>query len=258
MDEEKLKDLLKQVQAGEVSIDYALKLLRQLPYEQIGQVLFDHHRFLRKGVPEIIYGPGKTKEQLLHLAKKLVDKRAALLVTRLPREIGRFLEARLQGPKYDELSKCLSYCPNEVDNKKRDLKNGVLVVTAGTADLPVAHEACQCLRVIGIYYELIVDVGVAGVHRLLDCLDSIFKARVIIAVAGMEGALPSVIAGIAKAPVIAVPTSTGYGSNLGGLVPLFAMLNSCASGVGVVNIDNGVGAALLATSIIKSSSKTTC
>ena len=255
MDEKYLESLLRQLQAGEVSVEHALKVLKQLPYEQIGQVLFDHHRILRKGLPEIIYGPGKTREQLLDLTKRLVAKGIALLVTRLPSEIGKFLEAEVHGTKYNELSRCLSYCPNENSNEKKGLNEGVLVVTAGTADLPVAYEAAECLKVIDVYCEFLVDVGVAGIHRLLDRLDTLFKAKVIIAVAGMEGALPSVMAGIVKAPVIAVPTSVGYGVNMGGLAALFAMLNSCAPGIGVVNIDNGVGAALLAASIINCSNK---
>jgi len=151
--------------------------------------------------------------------------------------------------EYDEVSRCLFYCPERLEEGK--IEQGVLILTAGTSDLPVAKEAALCLKVMKVYHELVVDIGVAGIHRLFDCLDTIFDAGVIIVVAGMEGALPSVVAGIATAPVIAVPTSTGYGSNLDGLVPLFAMLNSCAPGIGVVNIDNGVGAALLAVSILK-------
>ncbi len=250
MDQDALKRLLKRLQKGEIGIDDAMEALSRLPYEGIDNILFDHHREVRKGLPEIVYGPGKSSEQLLELAKRFTQKGVPFLITRLDADKAEFLINKFPSLSYDSISRCLSYQPEESEGK--DLKHGVLIVTAGTADLPVAKEAKECLKISGISCQILSDVGVAGIHRMFDHLDMLRKARVIIAVAGMEGALPSVIAGIVRAPVIAVPTSTGYGANLGGIAPLLAMLNSCAPGIGVVNIDNGVGAALLAASIINS------
>ncbi len=250
MDQDALKRLLRRLQKGEIGIDDAMEALGRLPYEGIDNILFDHHREVRKGLPEIVYGPGKSSEQLLELAKRFTQKGVPFLITRLDADKAEFLINKFPSLRYDSISRCLSYQPEESEGK--DLKHGVLIVTAGTADLPVAKEAKECLKISGISCQILSDVGVAGIHRMFDHLDMLRKARVIIVVAGMEGALPSVIAGIVRAPVIAVPTSTGYGANLGGIAPLLAMLNSCAPGIGVVNIDNGVGAALLAASIINS------
>ncbi len=250
MDEKALEQLLREVQGGGISIGDAVKALKRIPYEGIGRVLFDHHRLLRKGLPEVIYGPGKDSGQLLSLARKFAIDKTPFIITRIKKEHADFIRQHVPGLDYDGLSRCLWYLAGRTEDKLMD--RGVLIVTAGTSDLAVAMEASHVLMVTGVYSEILADVGVAGIHRLLDHLDALFNARVIIAVAGMEGALPSVIAGIAAAPVIAIPTSTGYGANLGGITPLLSMLNSCAPGVGVVNIDNGVGAALLAASIIKS------
>ncbi len=253
MDEKTLALLLKKVKEGSVSITEALEAIKRLPFEEMDGILFDHHRLARKGLPEVVYGPGKSAEQLINMARKFVSRQRPLLATRVGEEKAANVLSKVNNLEYDRLSRCLSFCPVPIRHKVLD--HGVLIITAGTSDMPVALEAAQGLRVIGFYSEIIQDVGVAGIHRLLDHLDKLFDARVIIVVAGMEGALPSVIAGIAKAPVIAVPTSVGYGSNFNGLVPLLAMLNSCAPGIGVVNIDNGIGAAFLAASILNASAK---
>ncbi|NPA94357.1 MAG: nickel pincer cofactor biosynthesis protein LarB, partial [Thermodesulfobacteria bacterium] len=256
MDPKGLRALLSELQAGRLSVDQTMEALAGFPYEAIDDVLFDHHRLVRKGLPEIIYGPGKPLDKLISLARRLASRRMPFLITRLEPKSAKELCAKVEGLRYDEISHCCWFKQGgeETDTGATNgdaLKDGALIVTAGTADLSVAREAAICLELMGIYKEILSDVGVAGIHRLFDQLDKIVEPRVIIAIAGMEGALPSVIAGISRAPVIAVPTSTGYGSNFKGVVPLLAMLNSCAPGIGVVNIDNGVGAALLAASIIR-------
>ncbi len=253
MDEKTLESLLRRVKEGSVSVSEALDAIRRLPFEDMDGILFDHHRLARKGLPEVVYGPGKDAEQLINMAKRFVSRQRPFLATRVSEEKAACVMRKVNDLEYDRLSRCLSFCP--VPIRRKALDQGVLIITAGTSDMPVALEAAQGLRVIGFYSEIVQDVGVAGIHRLLDHLYKLFDARVIIVVAGMEGALPSVIAGIAKAPVIGVPTSVGYGSNFNGLVPLLAMLNSCAPGIGVVNIDNGIGAAFLAASILNAAKK---
>ncbi len=256
MDSKGLKELLKGVKSGQVEINDALDILARLPYEAIDDILFDHHRMVRKGLPEIVYGPGKSVSQLVSLSRRLVSRQSPFLITRLDSDVAEALCKEVPELNYDPVSRCcwLAGTLGEEEGKKRpdSLSKGTLIITAGAADLPVAMEARLCLQLMGIYNEILSDVGVAGIHRLFDNLSKILEPRVIIVMAGMEGALPSVVAGIAKAPVIAVPTSTGYGSNFNGVVPLLAMLNSCAPGIGVVNIDNGIGAALFAASIIQS------
>jgi NCAIR mutase (PurE)-related protein len=220
-----------------MSNESALDALRHLPYEDIGFAKIDHHRGLRDALPEVIFGEGKTPEQIAAIGARLVEKSGRLLVTRLDRLGFRALQQAVPDIEYHDLARVAI-----VDRDPRPLAPGVLVLCAGTADLPVAQEAMLTARLMGNEAVLNSDVGVAGIHRLFDKLDQIRDANVLVVVAGMEGALPSVVAGLVEAPVIAVPTSVGYGASFGGLAPLLAMLNSCAAGVSVVNIDNGFGA----------------
>lgn len=243
----KLRSLLEKVQAGDTSIDEALWDLRCLPYEDLGFAKVDHHRSLRIGYPEVIFCQGKTVEQVRMIMENLVRHNPVVLATRATPEMYRETVKAIPEVKYYELGRIIEY-------KKESLpkKGTVLVVSAGTADLPVAEEAAITADALGHNVDKLYDVGVAGIHRLLDNYEALHKAQVIIVVAGMEGALASVIAGMVEAPVIGVPTSVGYGASFQGLAPLLTMLNSCASGIGVVNIDNGFGAAALASAIIKS------
>lgn len=243
MDEKNIRELLKQVSQQETSIDDALEKLRQLPYENLGDfATLDHHRALRTGFPEVIFAQGKTPEQIVAIFKRLAERNERVLATRLIPEIYETIK--------DQLSEAVYHPPARVlylDRSDPTLrKAGVLVLTAGTADIPVAEEAALTAELTGSAVQRIFDVGVAGLHRLLSRLDALQQAHVIVAVAGMEGALPSVVAGLVAVPVIAVPTSVGYGAGFQGLTPLLAMLNSCANGISVVNIDNGFGAGYLA------------
>jgi hypothetical protein len=237
--------MLSGVRSGEISIEEAVSQLSTLPYEDLGFAKPDHHRALRTGFPEIILGEGKTAEQVLSIASKLAAHAHRLLVTRV--DPGCFAQIKDQLPEavYHPLARAitinrLSHLPS---------RPGVMVVSGGTSDLPVAEEAVVTAELMGNVVDRAYDVGVAGIHRLLDHLPRLRRARVVVAVAGMEGALPSVIGGLVASPVIAVPTSQGYGASFGGLAPLLAMLNSCAAGVSVVNIDNGFGAGYMAALI---------
>ncbi|MGE3986048.1 MAG: nickel pincer cofactor biosynthesis protein LarB [Dehalococcoidia bacterium] len=235
--DEQLRALLESVAGGSLSVEAALDDLRHLPYEDIGFAKVDHHRALRDAMPEVILGEGKTPEQVAAIGASLVARSGRLLVTRIGREAFRALQAAVPDAEYDELARVAT-----VERTPRPLLPGVAVLCAGTADLPVAHEAMITARMAGSEPVLASDVGVAGIHRLFDQLSLIRSANVLVVVAGMEGALPSVVSGLVSVPVIAVPTSVGYGASFGGLAPLLAMLNSCAAGVSVVNIDNGFGA----------------
>lgn len=241
---ERLKQLLERVAGGSVSVDDALAALRHLPYEDLEFAKIDHHRGIRDALPEVVLAQGKTPEQIAAIGEKLVQHSGRLLVTRLDRDGFRALQASVVDAEYDELARVAV-----VDRQPPALLPGVSVVCAGTSDLPVAREAAITARLMGSEAPVISDVGVAGIHRLFDHLPSLFEANVIVVVAGMEGALPSVVAGLVSVPVVAVPTSVGYGASFGGLAPLLAMLNSCAAGVSVVNIDNGFGAGYLAGEI---------
>ncbi len=249
MNEEQLRRLLRSVKEGETPVAEAVESLKRLPFERIENVLFDHHRSLRKGVPEIVYGPDKGKKQLLELSLSLVEKDYPLLITRVKEDEASYLLERVPGLRYNPVARTISFPDRKPSG--HDISGGVLVITAGTSDLPVCQEAQELLNLCDVYNESLVDVGVSGIHRFFESFDLVRKAGVIIAIAGMEGALPGIVAGCVSAPVVAVPTSIGYGSHLNGLVPLFTMLNSCAPGMAVVNIDSGVGAALFAASIIK-------
>lgn len=222
----------------------AVDELRHLPYEEIEVARVDHHRELRDGLPEAIYGESKTPEQVLAIAKALLGRSDRLIVTRATPEKYELLRREIPDARYNDLARTIT-----VDRVPLPVRPGVAVLCAGTADLPVAEEAAETATIMGAPPVRLYDVGVAGIHRLFDRLDIIRNSKALVVVAGMEGALPSVVAGLARAPVVAVPTSVGYGASFQGLAPLLAMLNACAPGVSVVNIDNGFGAGYLAATI---------
>jgi NCAIR mutase (PurE)-related protein len=240
-----LKDILNKVYRKKFSPEKALHLLKDYPYQDLGFAKIDHHRELRKGFPEIIYGQGKTEEQILKIAREITKKGSNLLITKVGPEIFKALAKKMPKARYNPLAKVI-YLRQQ---KPAPGKGKVVILTAGTSDVPVAEEAAVTCDLLGNDVEKIYDVGVAGIHRLFGEYEKIKRARVAIVVAGMEGALPSVIAGIVDVPIVAVPTSVGYGASLKGLAALLAMLNSCPGGVGVVNIDNGFGAGYLASLI---------
>ncbi len=237
-----VRDLLSQFQAGQVSLDEVVDHLGRLPQRDLGFATVDGHRELRQGVPEVIFGQGKTAEQVVSIARALTEMGQNVLVTRLENAAAAQLRAALPTTTYSEIGRIARITNKPVE--RRTAAGSVAVVTAGTSDLPVAEEASETLDALGLVVDRHYDVGVAGIHRVLHRYDHIRQAAAVIVIAGMEGALPSVVGGMVRAPVIAVPTSTGYGTALGGFTALFAMLTSCASGVTVVNIDNGFGAAL--------------
>ena len=240
-----LEDLLKKVQKGVLSPEKALTILKDYPYQDLSFAKIDHHRELRRGFPEVIYGPGKTNDQIVKISRAILKKKSNLLITKVEPNVFIKINKKIPKLKYNPQAK-VAY----LKQKKPPLGKGkIVIITAGTSDIPVAEEAAITCDVLGNQIEKLYDVGVAGLHRLFGEYDRIRDARVIIVVAGMEGALPSVIAGISNVPVVAVPTSVGYGASLNGLAALLAMLNSCPGGVGVVNIDNGFGAGYLASSI---------
>ena len=241
-DPQTIRTLLERVASGECSPAEAMAALRALPFEDLGFAKVDHHRSLRKGFAEVVYCEGKTPQQVADIIAALADHSPQVLGTRARREQYDAARASVPELQYDESARAI-WLDREPDRARRD---GVVIVVAGTSDLPVACEAAITLDLMGHAAPLISDVGVAGVHRMLHHLPVLQQANVIIAVAGMEGALPSVVAGVVSAPVIAVPTSVGYGASFKGITALLAMLNSCAPGVSVVNIDNGYGAAHLA------------
>ena len=246
MDKHELTELLCRVADGSVSPDEAALKLKMQPFEEIGEYAkVDMHRGIRQGVPEVIYGAGKTKEHILGIARTMLQNgQETVLITRLCREAADFVAAELP-LEYHEIAKIgiIGGMP------EKSGKGRIVVATGGTSDMPVAEEAALTAEALGNEVLRLYDVGVSGIHRLLSHMDTIMLARVVVAVAGMEGALPSVIGGLADCPVIAVPTSVGYGASLGGIAALLSMLNSCASGVSVVNIDNGFGAGYLASMI---------
>jgi NCAIR mutase (PurE)-related protein len=236
-----LLQTLERVKSGEVSPLQAVQELSILPYEELVCAKPDHHRSLRLKFPEVIFGQGKTVKQIVTIAGGLAARSERLLITRVSQETFSAVKKKIPDVTYNSLSRSIL-----LNRKQTTLRPGVAVVTGGTADIPVAEEAAVTAELMGSKVERVYDVGVAGIHRLLDNLPQLRKARVIIAVAGMEGALPSVIGGLVPIPIIAVPTSVGYGASFAGLAPLLTMLNSCAPGVAVVNIDNGFGAGYIA------------
>lgn len=243
-----LKKILEDVKNNELDIDSALEILKDLPYEDLGYAHIDHHRSIRNGYPEVIYCKGKSDEHILGIIDRMNKKNTNILGTRCRKETFEKIIKIYPNAEYEELSQILKIKNEEI---KEQGKGKILIVTGGTSDIPVADEAYFTTEFFGNKVERLYDVGVAGIHRLLSNRNIIEEARVIVAVAGMEGALPSVVGGLVDVPVIAVPTSVGYGANFDGLAPLLAMLNSCASGISVVNIDNGFGAGYLASIINK-------
>ena len=250
MDPNRLRTLLEDVRAGRVGVDEASDRLARLPFVDTAGARVDTHRALRQGIPEVIYGEHKTAEQIVEIARALAEEGHSVLATRVSAEKAEVVRAALadahHDARYDETARLLALGPEEVPIQG---KGTILVVSAGSADLPVAAEAVGVARRFGNKVELLQDVGVAGLHRLLASLELLRSARVLIVVAGMEGALPSVLGGLVDKPVIAVPTSVGYGASLGGIAAMLGMLTSCASNVTCVNIDNGFGAAHVATLI---------
>jgi hypothetical protein len=244
IDHHKLRELLEGVAAGTTGIEAALAELRLLPYEDIGFAKIDHHRALRDALPEVVLAQGKAPAQTAEIASRLAGRAGRVLVTRADRATADAVRAVLPDAAYHEVARCVT-----LERHPQAKQPGVTVLCGGTADLPVAEEAAVTAEIMGSAVERVPDVGVAGIHRLLDHLPALSEARAIVAVAGMEGALPSVVAGLVSVPVIAVPTSVGYGASFGGIAPLLAMLNACAAGVAVVNIDNGFGAGYLAAVI---------
>lgn len=241
MNNDKIKKILSSVKSGSISVEGAVKKLKHLPYEDISFAKVDHHRHLRQGVPEVIFASGKTKEQVVGIAKVMYKKSKRFLITKAAKDIYNAL--KVKGAVFHPASGIIS-----IGEEKKKTGN-ILVLTAGTSDIPVAEEAGVTASFMGSMVSALYDVGVAGLHRLMDNKKYIKDARVIIVVAGMEGALPSVVGGLTDKPIIAVPTSIGYGTSLGGLTALFAMLNSCVPGIAVMNVDNGFGAGCLAHKI---------
>ena len=243
MNPARLKELLDQVSAGTLTADTALDQLRALPFEDLGFAKVDHHRALRTGLPEVIFGAGKTPEQIVEIARSLNDGAHNVLITRLAPDVAAHVQAALPNLTYVAHARVATivHTPPPLTGRGQ-----ILVIAAGTSDLPVAEEAALTAELTGNRVVRLHDVGVSGIHRLFAHHEQIRDAAVLVVVAGMEGALPSVVAGLVDKPVIAVPTSIGYGASFGGLAALLAMLNSCAAGVTVVNIDNGFGAGVAA------------
>jgi NCAIR mutase (PurE)-related protein len=245
MDQEQLRRMLEEVRAGSVEVDSALDQLRRLPFEDLGYAKLDHHRALRHGLTEVIFAMGKTAEQVTGIAARLLELSQNLLITRASAEIAAAVRGLRADAEYFPLSGVVRiWGDREIRGKGK-----LAVVCAGTSDIPVAEEAQLTAEVMGNEVDTIYDIGVAGIHRLMTNRDRLMDARVVVVCAGMEGALPSVVGGMVSAPVIAVPTSVGYGASFHGLAALLGMLNSCASNVSVVNIDNGFGAGYVASLI---------
>ncbi|GIV20574.1 MAG: 1-(5-phosphoribosyl)-5-amino-4-imidazole-carboxylate carboxylase [Armatimonadota bacterium] len=245
MDVSALEGILQAVRAGTLSVEEALQRMRVLPYENLEFARIDTHRALRSGFPEVVFCQGKTPEQVLAILERLSNRHRKVLATRATPELAAIVKERFPRVRYHEVARILALGESEPESAVPQDRY-VLVVAAGTSDLPVAEEAAVTASEMGSRVERLYDVGVAGLHRLLSQSEKLFGAHVLVVVAGMEGALPSVVGGLVSRPVIAVPTSVGYGAHFGGLAPLLTMLNSCAPGVAVVNIDNGFGAGYLA------------
>jgi len=243
MDENYFRELLNQVRDGQIDIDQALEALQKLPFVDLGFAKVDSHRALRNSFPEVVYCEGKRLEHIIAILQRLTQGPGPVLATRASLEVFNAVQGVIPGLRYEELARVVVYEPQPLPKRK----GTILVISAGTSDLPVAEEAAITAEVMGNCVERLYDVGVAGLHRLLSHVQRIQTATVLIVVAGMEGALPSVVGGLVKRPVIAVPTSVGYGASFGGLAALLGMLNTCASGVTVVNIDNGFGAGFAAS-----------
>jgi len=245
MNSESIRKLFEQVRAGKVTPDDAVQRLRHMPFEDLGFAKIDHHRALRAGMPEVVFGEGKTPSQLAQIFSRLAQHGGNILATRANNTQFAAVKKKVRGVKYHELSRAIVL---QRDNRKYG-KGTIAVVSAGTSDIPVAEEAVVTAEIMGNDVEHLYDVGVAGIHRLLANRGTLTRARIVIVCAGMEGALPSVVGGLVGVPVIAVPTSVGYGAAFKGVAALLGMMNSCASNVSVVNIDNGFGAGYVASLI---------
>jgi len=245
MDMLKLQQMLEAVKKGELTVEAALERLKILPFEEMGFAKVDLHRSLRKGFPEVVYCPGKTDAEVISIIDRIMEHNNNLLATRASAAIYEQVKHKYPQTRYNERARSITIARKPLEK----VDGTILVVSAGTSDIDVAEEAVVTADIMGNHVEKTYDVGVAGIHRLFQQHKKLSQATVIVAIAGMEGALPSVIAGLVDRPVIAVPTSKGYGANFGGIAPLLAMLNSCASGVMVVNIDNGFGAGYCASMI---------
>jgi NCAIR mutase (PurE)-related protein len=241
MDQKLLRKVLTDLKSGKTSVETVIARLRTLPYEDLGFASVDHHRAIRQGFPEVIFCEGKTRAQVVGIARGLLKKGGPLLATRVDPDVGRALIRLDRRAVYHEPARVVA-----IEQRKPVLVGDILIVTAGTSDIPVAEEARVTAEIMGSRTEVLYDVGVAGIHRVFSRHERLLKASVLVVVAGMDGALPSVIGGLVDRPVIAVPTSRGYGASFGGLAALLTMLNSCAAGIGVMNIDNGFGAGCLA------------
>lgn len=246
MDFENLNQLLQTVASGQTSVEDAVQQLTHFPLEDIDYAHIDHHRSLRKGFPEVIFGQGKTSEQIIGIMERMASQENVILVTRVEIEKAKAVLDRFPDAIYHDDARMIVWEKSRIPVQGKGL---ILVLSAGTSDIPVAKEAFLTAKAMGNEVESVFDVGVAGLHRLFDHKSLINQAKVLIVVAGMEGALPSVVAGMVSRPVLAVPTSVGYGVSLGGITALFAMLNCCSSNVAVVNIDNGFGAGYMASMI---------
>ena len=246
MSPDSLRQLLEQVQNQNLPVEAALTQLRDLPFQDLGFATVDHHRALRQGFPEVVFGAGKTPAQIAQIVESLSQNGDIVLVTRASTEAFDATQKLVPAARYEELARLII-----VDGNTPNLKGRAGVLCAGTSDLPVADEAALCLQAMGVEVTRLSDVGVAGLHRLLNRMDEIRECDALIVAAGMEGALPSVVAGLVSVPVVAVPTSVGYGAAFGGVAALLGMLNTCASGVAVVNIDNGFGAAAFVASMLR-------
>jgi len=244
MNRDRLRELLASVASGETDVDAAIGRLEGWPYEDVGFARVDHHRHLRLGVPEVIYGGGKSPDQIVQIAERMLERGSNVLSTRTDRPAFEIAHLAFPDAVYHEAARCITIVRHPVERF-----GSVAVVTAGTTDIPVAEEAAVTAEICGAKVERVYDVGVAGLHRLLGERDRLSGANAVVVAAGMEGALPSVVGGLVAVPVIAVPTSVGYGASFGGLAALLGMINACASNVTVVNIDNGFGAGFVAALI---------
>ena len=243
IEKEQIEKILQDFKRGKIGLEEALTSLKLFPYEDLGFAKIDHHRRLRKGFPEVIFGTGKSAEQVISIAERMADAGGPILITRVKDEVYGKIKERFPHAVFNREASAVAI--NKEDKLRG--KGLIAVLAAGTSDIPVAEESAFTAEVMGNRVQRVYDVGVAGLHRLLDQKGVLLSARVVVVVAGMEGALPSVVGGLVEAPVIAVPTSVGYGASFDGVAPLLAMLNSCAPGVVVVNIDNGFGAGYFAS-----------
>lgn len=250
MDVNQLRHLLEQFKAGGMDLDAAVHRLKRLPFDDLGYAKIDYHRCVRQGVPEVIYCEGKTVPQIQGIVQRIAREHSNILASRAGRQVFEGIREVVEDCCYHEQARMVVINPKDVEKV-----GNIAVVSAGTSDIPVAEEAAITAETLGNHVNRMYDVGVAGIHRLLNCCDDLFKANVAVVVAGMEGALASVVGGLVSCPVIGVPTSVGYGASFGGVAALLSMLNSCASGVSVVNIDNGFGAGYQAGLINKTASK---